>query len=317
MLKHIRIALIGRGRWGKNIEKTLRTLPQCTLAYTKEQDYRALLTKKDIDAVIIATPGSTHARVALPFVKRGMPVFIEKPVAISVADAEKLKHAAEQSGSLVFAGHLHHYNPAYIKTKELAQKIGKIRFMVAEGSNNGPYRDDMSALWDWAPHDIYMMVDVVGSMPKSVQAWGTSFLRPRTALHDVGYIKLNFKNGVIGFIFNSWLFPEKRKKLTLVGEKSSIVFDDTALQKIALYKNMGPGVTKKTVVQKTPRVSSPAYPKTLPLFVELKAFLETVRSRKKPKTNIQEGLAVVKILAAAEKSIQRGGRAIHIQKGGV
>ncbi|MDP3726220.1 MAG: Gfo/Idh/MocA family oxidoreductase [bacterium] len=304
MAKHLRIALIGRGRWGRNIEKTLRGLSQCTLAYVAERDYRALIAKKDIDAVIVATPGSTHARVALPFIKRSLPVFIEKPLTTNLRDAGMIKKAAEKSGSLIFVGHLHHYNPAYLKTKELIQKIGKIRFMVAEGSNNGPYRNDMSALWDWAPHDIYMMVDLVGSLPKSLQAWGVSSLRPKTILHDIGYIKLNFKNGVTGFIFNSWLFPEKRKKLTVVGEKSSIVFDDTASQKVTLYKNMGPQIIKKSVIQKEPKILYPKYDTASPLTAELKAFISAVQNGTKPKTGIQEGLTIVKTLDAAEKSIK-------------
>ncbi len=313
MAKNLRIALIGRGRWGKNIEKTLRALPQCTLAYVEERDYRALIPKNDVDVVIVATPGSTHARVALPFIKKGLPVFIEKPLTTNLRDAWKLTKAAEKSRSLIFVGHLHYYNPAYVKTKKLTQKIGKIRFMVAEGSNNGPYRNDMSSLWDWAPHDIYMMTDLLREKPKSIQAWGTSSLRPKTALYDIGYIKLNFKNGVAGFIFNSWLFPEKRKKLTIVGEKSSIVFDDTAPQKVTLYENMGPKVTKNSVTQKEPKMSYPKYDTASPLTVELQAFLNTVRNGIKPKTDIQEGLAVIQILDAVEKSI-KSGKQIRILK---
>lgn len=306
-----RIAVIGKGRWGKNIIATLEKLPEAAIAYIETKNYKKLLTKKDIDAVVIATPASTHTDIALPFIKQGFPVFIEKPMTASLADAKRLKAAAQKSGSLVFVGHIHIYNPAYKKAKELVKKIGRIRFLYGEGSNNGPYRNDVSAMWDWAPHDIAMMLDIIGSKPVSVQAWGISTLRPKTKLHDAAYIKLTFQDGIIGLIFNSWLFPEKRKRLTIVGEKSTIVFDDTAEQKIIFYKNMGPLLKKKKgaveVLRKEPEVIRPPCSGDSPLTLELKAFLNSIKTKEKPKTGINEGVAVVEVLEAAEKSIAQSG----------
>ena len=304
MKKPFRTALIGKGRWGKNIIATIEKIPEAALA----------LGEKDIDAVIIATPAATHMKIALPFIKQGLPVFIEKPMTTSLADAKKLKEAAQKSGSLVFVGHIHIYNPAYIEAKKLIKKIGRIRFLYGEGANNGPYRNDVSAIWDWAPHDIAMMLDIIGTKPASVQAWGISALRPKTKLQDIGYIKLVFPNGTVGFIFNSWLFPEKRKRLTIVGEKSSIVIDDTAEQKVIFYKNMGPFLkNKKGIIEisrKEPEVIRPSYSGDSPLASELKAFFKNIRKKEKSKTGIAEGLAVVEVLEAAEKSIAKGGRLI-------
>lgn len=305
----VRVAVIGAGRWGTRIIQTLKTFSLCEVAYVEARDYRTLIHKKDIDAVLVATPGATHAQVALPFIKKGLSVFIEKPLTTCVKDAQLLKRAAEKSGSLVFIGHIQLYNGAFCAAKELSAKIGRIRFMTSEGSNNGPYRDDMSAIWDWAPHGISMMLDILGVKPTTVEAWGVSTLRPETALHDVGYIKLNFPKGVTGFVFTSWLFPEKRKKLTIVGEKSTIVFDDMAEKKVTLYEDMGPDVEEKSVIQKEPRVSYPSYDVVSPLTRELKAFLEMVRTRAKPRTDIDNGIAAVSILEAAEKSIKRTFRA--------
>ena len=300
----VRVAVIGAGQWGTRIIKTLETLPDCEVVYVEARNYENLINKSDIDAVLVATPGSTHYRVALPFVKKGLPVFIEKPMTTSFKDAQILKQAAKKSGSLIFVGHIHLYNPAFLKAKELTKHIGRIRFIVSEGSNNGPYRNDMSALWDWAPHDISMILDVVGTTPVSVEGWGLSSLRPETALDDVAFVKINFSDGVAGFVFNSWLFSEKRKRLTIIGEKSSIVFDDTATKKVIFYENMGPDVEGKSIIRKEPSVSYPPYDPTLSLIPELEAFLEMVRTNTKPKTDIDNGLLVVKIIEAAEKSIR-------------
>lgn len=318
MQKPVRIAVIGSGRWGKNIIRTLREDPRCVVAYIETGGYKKLLKHKDVDAVVVATPGSTHAQVALPFIKLGLPVFIEKPFTTSLVDAQKLLAAAKKSGSQLFVGHLHLYNSAYLKTKELSKKLGKIRFLYGEGSNNGPYRDDMSALWDWAPHDVVMMLDLVGNKPHTVKAWGVSSLRPKSKLHDVAAVELTFPGNIVGMIFNSWLFPEKRKKLTVVGTKSSIVYDDTAAQKVTLFEGMGPLVEKKgkvtLVTKQDPAVSYPTYAPDLSLTAELAAFVRMVKTKKHPKTDGAQGLAVVEVLDAAECSIRSGGRPVRIKK---
>ena len=316
MQKPVRIAVIGAGRWGKNIIKTLKANPRCIVTAVETRGYKKLLKKKDVDAIVIATPGSTHAEIALPFVKRGLSVFIEKPFTLRVADAKVLLATAKKSGSRLCIGHVQLYNPAYQKTKELSKKIGAIRFLYGEGANNGPYRDDMSAIWDWAPHDVAAMCDLMGKRPTTVRAWGTALLRPKTKLYDAGFIELTFSSGVIGFIFNSWLFPEKRKSLTVVGTKSSIVFDDAAEKKIVLYKGMGPTVRTSRkiprIIQKNPSVSHPDYASTLPLTEEMDSFVTMVTSKTKQKNNHKEALDVIEIIAAAEQSIEGGGSVVRI-----
>ncbi len=314
-MRSLRTAVIGAGRWGQNIIQTLRTMPEAELLYIENKDHRKLLAKKDIDAVIIATPGSTHARVALPFIARGLPVFIEKPMTTALADAKRLAAAARKSGSLVFIGHLHIYNPAYQKAKALTQTSGRIRFLYGEGCNNGPYREDMSALWDWAPHDLSMMLDLVGENPLSVQAWAISSLRPNTKLYDSTWIKLIFPGGTEGLVFSSWLSPEKKKRLTIIGEKNSLVFDDTAEQKVIFYENMGPTLKKiedqTTVLFQSPKITYPEYAKDRPLLLELRAFFQNIISKKRPLTGLAEGIAVVAVLAAAEKSIAQHGQLVE------
>lgn len=293
-MKTVRLAQIGLGAWGKNIEKTLRALPGCTLAYTAAEDWRDLLEKKDIDGVVIATPPATHAAIALPFIERGIPVFIEKPMTGSLKDALAIKAAARASGALVMVGHLHLYSPAYRATKELARDIGSIRLIASRGHNKGPYRSDYSAMWDWAPHDLSMVLDLLGKKPEQVSAWGIAPTRPGTTLWDLSEIKLDFTGGMSAVVFSSWLMPTKCKQLTVVGEKKSLVYEDTKPDnKISLYDEKG--------------VVYPAYGKEMALTEELSAFVRVVAEKEKPLSGLEEGLAVIRILDAAERSIASGG----------
>jgi UDP-N-acetylglucosamine 3-dehydrogenase len=239
-------------------------------------------------------------------------VFIEKPLTTSVADAKQLLLASKKYKSPVFVGHIHLYNPAYQAAKKLLQKAGKLRMIVGEGASNGPFREDYSAMWDWAPHDLSMMLDIVREKPTSVQAWGDAVVRPKTRLHDFAIMRLNFPSGLFGVIHSSKLSPEKRRKLTVVGSKHSVVFDDTAEKKVALFEGAGPSISKVIIKENQPTLSYPEYAPDSPLTEELKAFIEMVRTKKKPKTDLESGIEVIKILEAAEKSIAEGGRIVKI-----
>ncbi len=317
-----RIALLGRGRWGANIQRTLAGMPGIEVRVSDPRESLSLPSLDGMDAAIIATPGTTHADAALPFLLRGIPTFIEKPFTTSLADARRLSRIAQKKKTIVMIGHIHLYNPAYRVVKSLVRTIGPIQYIHGEGMSNGPYRDDMSVLWDWAPHDLSMMLDLVGTMPRSVQAWGLLLLRPRTHLHDTVLLRLSFPGNISATVHVSWLSPEKRRKLTIVGTKSSIVLDDRAERKVTLYKDMGPtvqssarGRTAPTVIPHEPRISYPPYAPDPPLTVELTAFLKAVKTKRQPTTDIRQGLQVVQILDAAERSIARGGRPVKAHFG--
>lgn len=297
-----RLALIGTGRWGSNIIKTIQALPDATLAYQTTRDWQTLVAKLDIDGVIIATPPHTHTEIALPFIERGLPVFIEKPMTMSVTEAVAIETASKKSGSPVFVGHIHLYNPAFIAATKTAKNIGAIRFLVGEGANNGPRREDYSAMWDWAPHDISMMLEIMGEMPTQVQAWGMSVTRPGTTLYDASEIKLAFAAGTTGIIFSSWLMPQKRKRLSVVGEAGSVVYDDTLSEKKTVLFTAG---------DTTP--TYPTYDSALSLTLELQAFLRTIVEKEKPHSDVAMGCKVVQILDAAERSIAAGGVTVSIK----
>lgn len=280
------IALIGVGQWGTNILYTLKEIKGVSVVIDFDDD---------VDGIIVATPGSTHAEVAMPYVKAGVPTFIEKPMTTSLKDAQQIKQAAK---NIVMVGHVHLYNPAFLKAKELAGKIGKIRMMCFEGMNDGPIRDDMSVLWDWGPHGVSMMVDLLGRDLKQVQAWGYAGIRPGSEIHDAAEARLVFSDNVEGRIAVSWLAPEKRVRLTVVGSKGSIIWDDAADHKVALYRDG--------------KLTHPRYGKQQPLRLELEAFIEAIKTKKQPLTDVNNGLEVVKILSAAEKSITLDGKKVLV-----
>jgi predicted dehydrogenase len=147
----------------------------------------------------------------------------------------------------VFVGHVHLYSPAYQTAKKLARRAGRIRFLTAEGMNNGPYREDMSALWDWAPHDLAMLLDLLGESPHAVQASGLGILRPRTRLYDAATLRLEFQSGVQFLGIYSWMAPEKRKRFTIHGSLHTIVYDDAAERKVTVWRNLGPIVRGQEV----------------------------------------------------------------------
>lgn len=320
-----RIALIGLGRWGQNIARTLATFSDCQVTHicdaspeaqniikeifpnatpTLHTNSQEINAATDIDAVIVATPGSTHTSIALPFITKGLPTFIEKPFTTNLLDAQQLTKAAQSSGALIFVGHIHLYNPAYHALKELLPQLGTIRVIHCEGGNNGPYRDEMSALWDWAPHDIAILLDLIPGDIEVKDAWGFEFLRPGKNLHDTVHANLRLNQSVPATVTVSWLLPEKRKKIFIVGTESSAIFDDTkSTEKITLLKHMGPTIEGNTVTKQEPTVSYPTYDSASPLTLELRTFIDTITTQKPFPTNASHALKVVQIVSDIERKL--------------
>jgi len=285
-----KIGLIGVGRWGKNILRTLEEMRGVEVVVG---------AKTDIDGVVIATPGSTHAKVAFPYIKQGTPTFIEKPLTTNLSDARLLAKTAEQSGAQVTVGHIHLHNPAFLKVKSLLPDIGRIQALHFEGMGPGPVRDDMSVLWDWGPHPLSMALDLLPSGPTQVQAWGELILRPRTHLFDIATMKLTFPRKVTMLCSLSWLSPEKRTKLTVIGSTGSIVLDDRATKKVSLHTSLG-------------KISHPRYGAKQPLTEELREFVAAIQSGAATKADIRSGVESVAILAAAEQSMLKSGRVVQL-----
>ncbi|QQG37889.1 MAG: Gfo/Idh/MocA family oxidoreductase [Candidatus Kaiserbacteria bacterium] len=284
----VKLALIGHGRWGKNIENTLARFDDVSLVIVA----RGGEVPEDVDAAIVATPAASHSAVALPLVKKGIATFIEKPLATSVADAKALLVAAERSRALVHVGHVHLHNPAFLKVLELIPRLGELRSIVCEGLNDRP-RSDTSVLWDWLPHDLSMMLALFPEKKVRVRAVGSSM--EESDFFGTAFARYLFDNIPI-FSFVSWESRISRRVLTFTGTEGTLIFDDRAEKKLALFEA---GV-----------VSYPAYDKEPPLAREMRVFVDAVGRKENDATSLKVGVRIVELIAAAEESAESKSREI-------
>lgn len=327
-MARVTLALIGAGAWGEKIINTCKTLKDVRLKYicAKSENtlrtlaseyvtttsYQQLFNYPDIGGVIIATPASTHYLIAKDCLQHKLGVLIEKPFVTSWLQAIKLKKLQQANKVGVMIGHIDFYNPAYLTVKKLLPIIGQIRYVVFEGTNNGPYRDDISALGDWAPHGVSMCVDLLRKQPGSVAGWEFKTLRPKTEFNDMAWVKLMFSGNRQAFLKLTWLAPVKKRELTIVGQRGAIVFDDVAVNKVTLYQQMGPKIRGEKIMRQEPKVSYPAYAAAAPLKLELEEFARYLQQPKVlPKSSLDHGLMVAKLIELVETSAKRGGKLIR------
>ncbi|MHB1218741.1 MAG: Gfo/Idh/MocA family protein [Alphaproteobacteria bacterium] len=285
----LRLGLVGRGRWGRNIERTLATFPDVSVINIARGERRP----ESLDGVLIATPSASHAETALPYIEAGIATFIEKPMATSIQDAERIRDAAARSGAPVFVGHIYLYHPAFLAALALLPSLGPVRFLICEGANDSP-RADSSVLWDWLPHDLSMARAVFGRDADSVRAW--KLLGDSRA--EVAASEIQFGDtGVVSMM--SWHSPVRTRRVTIVCDKGVVVFDDKAEARLAVHGRDG-GVTH------------PLYSPEPPLTCQIKAFLEAVHSRKLEAPHIETGMAIARAIAAVEHSIEAGGNSVPI-----
>ncbi len=297
------LALVGKGRWGKNYINTINNLSSCELPdnFIKTSNYKDLFAFDNIQGVIIATPSSTHFKIAKEFLEKGFNVLIEKPMTTNYKDALELSRIVKEHRNIVMVGHIYLYSPAFLKVKKLIKSIGRIKYILTEGMNYGPIRSDVSALWDWGPHDVSMAIDLLGSLPEEVSASGLSHVRPGTQLYDMCNLKLKFVNDVYCFVNIGWLSPIKKRNMTIVGDNKTIVFDDTIEKKVAVIKNL-----------KNKKTDYPSFLKDSPLRLEISNFVDQIKNREKNYSSLKMGLDVVRVLTACEKSMKLNGKIIKI-----
>jgi predicted dehydrogenase len=289
----MRIAVIGRGKWGTNIVRALAKIRDVDLI-DESRNFDAVLRQQPA-GVLIATPSATHAEVAIPFIDAGVPTFIEKPMATTMADAIRIREAALGSGVPVVVGHIHLYNPAFQAAKKLLPEIEPVQAVFWEGMNHHP-RADSSVLWDWLPHGLSMGQTLFDVNPTSAQAWGVGEASRFNAA------VANFLISGIPFITNvSWMWPQKRHCMTIVGENISLTFDDISERKLSLRNSRG--------------TSYPAYDEELPLTREIRAFIEVLRAGKLDTTQLENEVAIVRAIAAAEDSARNAGQLTAIDNG--
>ena len=321
-MKKIEIGLIGLGYWGKNLLRNFHSLGVLRFACDTSSSIIAerrkefpdvafgsspeeVFASNEITAVAIATPASTHFDLVQKALLAGKDVFVEKPLALNVAQGEALVSLAEKLKKIIMVGHVLRYHPAVRKLKSLVAEgqLGKIQYIYSNRLNIGKLRTEENILWSFAPHDISVILSILEEEPTKVSAFGGAYLNE--GVSDTTMTALEFKNGVKGHIFVSWLHPFKEQKLVVVGSDGMAVFDDLSQEKLFLYPHKIEWKDGKTpVAQKADYIVVPTE-RGEPLKLELEHFLDCVEKRKTPLTDGKEGLRVLRILEAADKSISR------------
>jgi predicted dehydrogenase len=334
----VRVAAIGAGYWGINHVRVLASEPGAELTWVCDSRAQALdrarsfapgarataevddvLAASDVDAVVIATPAISHADLTQRALRAGKHVFVEKPLALDVADLAALDAAERESGKTVMVGHLMLYHPAVERLAELVQsgELGDIYYLYATRVNLGRLRTDENALWSFAPHDVSMIDFLLGRLPTSVTARGESYLQE--GVEDVVFVNARYADKQMAQIHLSWLDPHKERKLTVVGSKKMVVFDDVAQEKLRIYDK---GYDKPPSFERFDEyltirygdVQIPHLSMAEPLGVECRHFIDCVREGTRPRTDLTSAARVVRVLAAAQESLDRGGQPIAIEE---
>lgn len=323
MLKHVRFGLIGLGYWGPKLARNLESLPQASLeivadlspaSLKRAKQERPWITTTDriedvftsnVDAVVIATPVSTHFELARTALLHGKHVLVEKPLTASVAEAEELVALARQQNRILMVGHTFQYSPAIRELRQLIQdgELGNIYCIEIERLNLGLYRSDIDVIWDLAPHDASILLTLLGESPIRTHAHAHGHLHP--AIYDVAHINLDFATGATAHIHVSWLHPDKVRKVTVIGDKRMAIYDDTNPAEMLKIFNKGADVGIDPIVSyRYGAISIPHIEWVEPLRLECEDFANAIRTGERPTANGEVGLEVVKMLTAAQDSLR-------------
>ena len=319
MNENIKIAVIGCGYWGKNLVRNFseignlaaifdsceKTAVQIADKYKVEfKSWESILADDSIDGVVIATPAPMHYELASKVLAAGKSVFIEKPLALNTSDAKKLIDKARNENKTLMVGHLLQYHSAFIKVKELVAlgAVGDLYRIYSNRLSFGKVRTEENVLWSFAPHDISMILSLIGEEPIRIDASGSSHLSD--LIEDYVQVQLEFNNHISAHIFVSWLNPFKEQKLVIVGDKAILVFDDMQApdKKIALYKSQ---VKIKDGIPQHFKADAEYIEFEIkePLKEECMSFINSIEKCVKPYTDGNEGLKVLKVLESAQACI--------------
>ena len=335
----MKIAVIGCGYWGPNLVRNFTQLNKVDELYccdldpkrlervktlfpsVKEtQDYKELLKMPDLDGVVIATPVFSHYPLAREFLEQGKHVMVEKPLTHSLDSCLNLIKLAEEKNRILMVGHTFEYTAAVNKIKEIVEsgELGKVLYVSCTRVNLGLFQKDINVVWDLAPHDISIILYVLGEFPVSVNCQGKGHFK--SELEDVATTTLNFNNGLIAFIHNSWLDPKKIRKTTIVGTRKMLVYDDLESQeKIKIYdKGLEIPPYYDTFAEfhfsyRSGDMYCPRIDEYEPLRKQCDTFLECIKKGTKPRSDGNNGLRVVTILEGASKSLKLAGRQVRLR----
>jgi predicted dehydrogenase len=325
----INVSLIGLGYWGPNLARNLAALPGARLhsicdlrvdrvaqfcdtleGVTPVSDYEAVLNNSKVEAVIIATPAETHFALARQALIAGKDVLVEKPLALNYDEGMELVKLAKERGRILMVGHVLEYHPAVLRLRELvhAGELGKIRYIYSNRLSLGKIRREENILWSFAPHDIAVILRLIGGLPYQVTACAGGYVQANIA--DVTVTNLLFDNGVRAHIFVSWLHPFKEQRLVVVGSKKMASFDDVS-KRLVLY-DQRVDLREDEPVPVRGEGQDVKFSADEPLRLECEAFLEAVRTRVPPLTDGISGLRVLRVLQAAQRSLVTNGEPVQL-----
>ncbi len=339
----LQVAVIGCGYWAPNVVRNLVSLEDVEVVAlcdvradlaqelarrlapgaTVAADHRELSRDSRIDAVFIVTPVQTHYAVGGDFLRGGKHVFAEKPLAMTAEECADLIRLAEQQQRVLMVGHVFEYNTAVVWIRKYLEgaELGRLLYIYSQRVNLGRIQNDINALWSFAPHDISILNYWLADDPVWVSVRGLRCLGHN--VEDTVFVLLEYPNGVGVHLHLGWLDPRKIRQMTLVGSRKMLVYDDVSLDsRIQIYDK---GVTNLDTAVAAPEsfaefqyeirtgnVVIPHIPYSEPLHEECKHFVQCVRTGARPRTDGWNGLRVVRVLQAAQRSLERGGEAVRI-----
>ena len=339
MSQQIAVAVVGTGDWGANLVRNFASLPGARLAALCDSDgdrlrrtaarhpgaraverVEEVAADPEIQAAIVSASAASHHALARTLLLAGKDVFVEKPLALGVAHAEELVALAARQQRILMVGHLLLYHPAVRYLKDLVDRgeLGRPYYVTSQRLNLGKVRRDENALWSFAPHDISVILHLLGGEPLDVAARGSAFLQP--GVDDVVFLHLRFAEGRMAHVHVSWLDPHKIRKFTVVGSRKMAVFDDMeASEKIRIYDK---GVDRageivsysEALTVRSGDIVIPRVDLQEPLRLECQHFIDCVRERKTPLSDGASGLSVVRVLAAGQASLEQGGAPVALAR---
>ena len=325
----LRVGVIGAGYWGPNLVRNLSEAPGAAPvavadlsperldamrkrfpAIRTTTDHHELLADSRIDAVCIATPVGSHRALAEEAFAAGKHVFVEKPLAGTISDAEAIVGAASRASRTLMVGHTFVYNPAVVEVKRIlaADGVGRVHYIDSQRVNLGLHQFDVNVLWDLGPHDVSITLYWLDEEPAWVQASGGCFVQRE--IEDVVFLMMGFPSGAIAHAHLSWLAPSKLRTMTVIGSRKMVLYDDVqAVEKVKVYDQ---GVDKLSGEElrrsyRAGDIHSPRVAVTEPLQLEMRHFIECVRDGTRPRSDGEAGLRVVRVLDAGMRSLRSGG----------
>ena len=332
----LRVAVVGLGYWGPNLIRNLHDLPEvgelwaCDVrkdrldaivarypATKATTQYEAVLANASIDAVLVATPISTHYELGSAALRAGKHVFIEKPLAASSHTALALIELAADAGLVVMPGHTFIYSPSVVMIRSLIEcgDLGEIYFVSTSRVNLGLHQSDVSVAWDLGPHDFSILRHLLKETPSRVSALARGCIIPDTP--DVAFIDLEYASGTVGHVELSWLSPSKLRRTTIVGSRKMVVYDDTSTEPVRVFDSGAALPDPATfgefrLTYRTGDILSPHVDAAEPIYRELQDFCRAIVDGRTPQSSAELGLEVVRTIEAVDASLAMGGARVWV-----